>query len=110
MFSEALGILAGLGSLGGLISVIVNLLKRFNVVKDGTSDKWVKGLNLLAFIGVSATLLFNVHVDWNAVNLLLGFIVTALGYLLQLLSSKLAYKLTKGIPVIGYSFSDQKSE
>lgn len=108
MFGEVLGILAGLSSLGGLISAVVNILKRFNVVKDGTSAQWVKGLNFVAFIGVAATLVFNVQVDWNGVNLFFGFMITALGYVLQILSSKVFYKITKGrVPVVGYSFSAQ---
>ena len=49
------GLLASLKNLGGiaaLIAVLVNVGKRFNIVKDGQSGSWSAGLNILALIGL----------------------------------------------------------
>ena len=106
MIDNVLAILAGLGGLGSLISMLVNVLKTINVVKDGTSQQWVQGLNLLAFVVVSVVYLFNVQVNWDTVNVMIGFCVTLLGFVVQLFASKATYSVTKGLPVVGYSHSD----
>lgn len=103
-------ILAGLGGLGALVSMLVNALKKINVVKDGTSEQWIQGVNLLAFVGVAITYLFNIPIDWGAVNVIIGSLVGLFGAVLQLLASKGTYAVTKGMPVIGYSYSTSKSE
>lgn len=109
MFDNILAILAGLGGLGSLISMIVNILKMIKVVKDGTSEQWVQGLNLLAFIAVSVVYFLNVQVNWDTVNVMIGFCVTLLGFVVQLFASKATYSVTKGLPVVGYSHSDSQS-
>jgi hypothetical protein len=43
-------LLASLLGFGALVSVIVSLLKYTGIVKDGTSDKWVAGFNLVGFL------------------------------------------------------------
>jgi hypothetical protein len=105
MIDNVLGILAGLTGLGGLISVVVNLLKRFGVVADGTSERWVQGLNLAAFIIVAGVSFFNVNANWVMVDSVLGFLVTFLGFVMQLLGSRVTYSVTKGMPLIGFSFN-----
>lgn len=106
MAEDVLAVLAGLGGLGGFISILVNVLKRFGVVLDGTADMWVKGLNLLAFIGVSVVYFLNVPVDWGGVNSVLVFGTTLLGFVVQLLGSRVTYTAVKGMPVIGFSHSE----
>lgn len=106
MIETVLTLLAGLGGLGSLISMAVNLLKRFGVVQDGTSDTWVQGMNLAAFVAIATVYLFNVPVDWGTVDRVLVFLATFLGFVLQLLGSKVTYSVVKGTPGIGYSFPE----
>lgn len=106
MTEDILALLAGLSGLGGLISVLVNVLKVLNIAHDGTAQKWVQGLNLLAFIGVSVVYFLNVQVDWTFVNSVLVFGTIFLGYVVQLFGSQVTYSVVKGMPVIGFSHSE----
>jgi len=108
MVDNVLAILAGLGGLGTLISMVVNVLKMVGVVQDGTSERWVQGFNLLAFILVAVVYFMNLQVDWTFVDGVIGFLVTLLGFVVQLFGSKVAYSVTKGLPVIGYSYSERQ--
>ena len=110
MLEEILRLLAGLAGLGGLVSVLVNLLKRVGLVKDGTSEQWVQGINLVAFVAVSIVYFLNVEVDWTQVDGLLTFAAAFLGYVVQMLGSKATYSVAKGAPVIGYSYSSNSGE
>lgn len=107
MFTDVLAILGGLGFLGGFISVLVNIGKALKVVKDGTGDQWFQGLNILAFLVVGTILVFKVPVDWTAVNVVLGVLISILGFVLQLITGKGTYVVTKGLPLIGYSYSEK---
>ena len=107
MTENVLGLLAGLAGLGGLISVLINLLKKFGVVHDGTSEQWVQGLNLVAFIAVSVVYFLGIQVDWTWIDGILIFATTFLGFVVQLFGSRAAYSVTKGIPVIGFSYSEE---
>jgi len=107
MLEHVLSLLAGLAGLGGFISVLVNLLKLVGVVKDGTSEKWVQGLNFAAFVIVSVIYFANITVNWGEVDSLLVILSTFIGFVLQIFGSKLTYAATKGMPVIGYSFSKE---
>ncbi len=102
---SVLAILAGLGGLGTLVSMLVNILKSFGVVHDGSSDKWIQGINLGAFVAVSLVLFFNVPVDWGTVDAVIMFLVTLLGFVVQLFGSKFSYQVTRGIPLIGFSYN-----
>jgi len=108
MTEDILALLAGLAGLGGFISILVNVLKSIGVVKDGTSETWVRALNLLSFVAVAVVYFMKVQVEWSLVN---GFLVlgsTLLGMILQLFTSTLTYAQVKGIPVIGFSYSEQE--
>ena len=104
MTENIFAILAGLGGLGGFISILVNVLKRFGIVKDGSATKWVQGLNLFAFVGVSIVYFMNYAVDWNFVNSVLIYGTTVLGFVVQMLGSSVTYTSVKGLPLIGYSY------
>jgi len=109
MLEDILLLLAGLTGLGGLVSVIVNLLKAVGVVKDGTSETWFQILNLAAFIGVAVIYFVQVNIDWGQLDQWLILLSTLLGYVLQILGGKLTYKAIGGkAPLIGYSFSDSE--
>ena len=107
MTESVLNLLAGLAGLGGLISVLVSILKKLGIVQDGTSERWVQGLNLIAFTAVSLVYFLNIPTDWVAVNGVLVFATTFLGFVTQLLGSKVTFFAVRGMPLIGYSFSDQ---
>jgi len=110
MAQEILAIIAGLAALGTMISLVVNVLKYFKVVKDGDAEKWVQGLNLGAFVIVAIVYFLNVDPDWGKINGYIEVAVVILGYLVQILGSKVAYPLIKNTPVIGYSYTEQKKK
>ena len=107
MLEEIMRLLAGLAGLGGLISVLVNFLKVVGVVKDGTSEQWVQGFNLVAFIAVAVIYFAEFQVDWAQLDGWLTVMATFIGFIVQLLSSKVTYSVTKGAPVIGFSYSNK---
>ena len=109
MLEEIMLLLAGLAGLGGLISVLVNLLKVVGVVKDGTSEQWVQGFNLVAFVVVAVIYFTKVQVDWAQVDGWLSVLATFIGFVVQLFGSKVTYAVTRGAPVIGFSYSKQNS-
>ena len=106
-------ILLGFTSLAGvaaLIALIINVLKTLGVVKDGTAQNWSAGLNLAAMVILFVLKIFVPTVDIEGVDAkIVEFLPVAtvvIGYVLQLLSSKLTYLAIKGIPVVGRSNSD----
>ena len=108
MLDDILILIAGLSGLGGLISVIVNILKQVGVVKDGTSETWFQILNLIAFVGVAVVYFLKLPLDWGQVDSWLILISAFLGYVAQILGGKLTYKTIGGkAPVIGYLFEDE---
>ena len=109
MLEDILRLLAGLAGLGGLISVLVNLLKAIGLVKDGTSEQWVQGFNLVAFIAVAVVYFMKVQVDSGQIDGWLGVLATFIGFVVQLFGSKVTYAVTRGAPVIGFSYSKQNS-
>lgn len=103
---EQIGIIiASLAGLGGLISILVNIGKIVGLVKDGEAEKWVQILNLIAFVGVSAVYFAELPVDWGIVNEWMIYLAALFGFVVQIWGSKFTYSQTKGIPVIGYSYS-----
>lgn len=105
MIDNVLSILAGLAGLGTLISMLVNLLKAVGVVQDGTSDRWVQGFNLISFVAVAIVYFLNVQVDWGQIDGILTFLATFLGFVIQMLGSRVAYTTLKGLPGVGYSYN-----
>jgi hypothetical protein len=92
-----------------LVSVIVNLLKSIGVVKDGTADKWVAGVNLILLcfsVGFSffkpdmiASMLDEKYQLASEILLIFGTFIS------QIVGAKTTYAATKGLPVVGYSNS-----
>ena len=109
MLEEIFRLFAGLAGLGGLISVLVNLLKAIGLVKDGTSEQWVQGFNLIALIAVAVVYFMKVQVDWAQIDGWLEVLATFIGFVVQLFGSKVTYAVTRGAPVIGFSYSKQNS-
>ena len=113
--AKVMAILEGLGSLVGfaaLTALVVNTLKSFGVVKDGTSGAWFAGLSLLeiAFLVVCAFY----KPEWSLpfLDAQAGAIATILtvvvGYVTQLGAGWGTHAIVSNfkLPVIGFSFSN----
>lgn len=92
-----------------LVSFLVNLLKTFGVVKDGTSAKWVAGFNLAGLLALGVLRIFLPQFDVKPIDTALGSVAVIgmyiLDYVIMLLGSKLTYFGVKGLPVIGKTYS-----
>jgi len=115
MFENVLIEFAALAGFSAFVSVLVNVLKVVKIggvpiIQDGTSDKWIAGANLVGVLALYAVRLF--IPDFNPIVIdstlqqiaLIGAYI--MSYVSMLLGSKLTYIATKGLPVIGKSFSD----
>ena len=100
----------GLVGIAAVISVIINILKLAGVVKDGTAQTWSAGLNLLGLVVLFALKIFRPDVDLAGIDeqaaAIANVAMVIIGYITQLLSSKLAHLALKSVPVIGASFSE----
>lgn len=109
MFENIQEILLGLGGLGALVSIVVNILKRFGVIgPEEDANWWFQLFNLIAFIAVAVTVLFSIEVDWAEVDNWLLLIGSFLGLVVQVLGGRLTYAALRGAPVIGFSYTLQK--
>lgn len=110
MFGEILIQFAALAGFAALASIIINALKLFGVVKDGTADKWVAGVNFVGVMTLYALRLFVPSFDVTAADGAMQEMALVGSYVLSfvgmLLTSKLTYVGTKGLPVIGTSNSE----
>lgn len=109
MFNNIVLEVTALVGFAAFVSLLINVLKFFGVVKDGTSDKWVAGFNLAGILALFTARLF--IPDWNPLpvdNILLeiatvgGYILT---YVIMIYGSRFTYGVVKNIPLIGKSFS-----
>ena len=100
---------SGLVGYAAFVVFIVNLLKGFGVVKDGQSQNWIAGFNLLGLIGLFAIHVFMPETDISAIDVQIGkfveFALYLLAYIAQMLGSKVTYIAVRNVPVIGKSFS-----
>ena len=103
---QQFGALAGVAA---LITIIVNVLKQFGVVKDGTAQNWVAGLNLAGLAALISLRVFMPDVDIAALDSQAAQIAVLLAvvaaYISEMGLSKLTHKLLSGVPAIGKSFS-----
>ena len=110
MFEQILVEFAALVGFAALVSVIINVLKVFGVVQDGTADKWAAGFNLVGVLALLAVKQFFPELQVQPIDNLLGEIAVIgsyiLSYVVMLLGSKLTYVATKGLPVIGKSHTE----
>lgn len=112
---EELGI--GLGQLAGLaaiVTVVVNILKEYGVVKPGDSLRAVAAGNLIVFVLALVLRLYVPQVSVAVVDSVAGRAAEvgmyALGLAVQMGSSKATYSAVKGLPVVGKSFSEEKTD
>lgn len=109
---SVLQIVFGFSAFGGMISVIVNLLKSLRILPDKTSFNIFGAANLLLFIAVSAFELFNIPVSYASWNEIFGVLSTVLTSVLKLIAmfggGALAHNSFKGFWGIGASYSEEK--
>jgi len=106
-------VLATAASLVGLwlvIGVVIDVLKLFGVVNDGTSGKWSAALNLVALAGIAVTLGLKPTFDFPAFDLQLitvaKFATLLLGYIAQMVGTKAVHTVTtQALGVRAFSFS-----
>ena len=113
--NELLVLFGGLAGFAAMISLIVNVLKRFGVVTDGTADLWVKYLNLAGLVIVGVLWLVvpdTIPVIDQILSLLaqlggvvLPLLALALGWPVANSVSAFTHKNVKGVKLFGYSNS-----
>lgn len=105
--------LAALLGFSVFVSLLVNVLKIFGVVKDGTADKWVAGFNLVGVLALYTVRIINPTFDPSGIDKILLEIGTVgayiLGYITTLLGSKLTYVAVRNLPIIGKSNTDDRA-
>ena len=110
---ELLAQWAALVGIAALISVLINVLKLAGVVKDGDAPTWSAGLNLAGLVGLLLLKIFRPEIDLAAIDrqaaALAEVSIVLIGYITQLLSSKLTHLAIKQVPVIGASYSVNKN-
>jgi len=107
--SELEILLASLLGFGAFVSVLVSILKYTGIIKDGTSDKWVAGFNLVGYLAIFVVTKWFPQVNIPMIDAELGAIAVVLnvvlGYITTILGSKLTYLATKNLPIIGKSLT-----
>lgn len=92
-----------------LVSLLVNVLKYFGVVKDGTADKWVAGFNFAGILALFVTRLFIPEFDPIQADGVMAEVaavgVYILNFVIMIFGSKVTYAAVKGLPVVGKTFS-----
>ena len=103
--------LATLAGVASLVSVIVNILKYFKWISDGTSGRVFALLNLISFIVLAILRIFTPQYSLQYLDGIAGQIATIglfiSGYVFQLGIGQAAYQIIKqtNIPIISHSNS-----
>jgi hypothetical protein len=101
----------GSTTIASLVSLVVDLLKRTGLVKDGTAGQWAAGLNLVALAGF-AWYFVQSGVSFDAVDAQLADVLKLSGlimaYILQLSTSARVHEIgyDADLPLLGYSLSN----
>ena len=105
--------LAVLGGFAALISVLINVLKTFGVVKDGQAGTWSAGLNLAGLIGLFVTGIVAPDFEVAGLDQNMAQIAEIFALIFAFVSQNWISKGTHSVfsagqvPVIGRSFSDK---
>ena len=112
MFDQLLLHLNELVGFAAFAAILVNVLKYFAVIKDGDATKVVAGINLLGLVLLFVAQVFFPDLDIGVIDAGLGAIANivglVMGFLLQMGVSKLSHAAVKSVPVIGFSYSENK--
>lgn len=104
--------LLALGGFAALAAIVINVLKAFGVVKDGTAGTWAAGINLAGLIALFISGIFAPEFDIGVVDQHLAQLAKIFSlifsYVMQNWVSQGTHKvLSKGqVPVIGKSNSE----
>ena len=110
LITVALGF-ASLVGMSQLVAVIVNLLKVFGLVKDGTASQWAAGINLAGFVVLVVFGVFRPDLALDVLDGIAGqvamVLLFVLGFITQIIGSKVTHVgLSKAsVPLIGKSYS-----
>jgi uncharacterized membrane protein len=104
MLENILMIIAGLAGLGAFVSILISVLKKIGVIKDGQSEQWYQGISLFVFLAVTVVYFLKVPIVWSDVNEWLKLLTFILGYVIQILGGQLTYNTIKGTPLLGFSY------
>ena len=100
--------LFSLGGIGGLVSIVLDLLKRFGVVKDGAAPVWNAVASLIIAVLMLVFPLFNITVDWTVVDSTASIITQVLSAIAGFIGlfgiTKFTHFVFRGSP-IGFSHS-----
>ena len=64
-------------------------------------------VTLIAFVAVAVIYFTKVQVNWAEIDGWLSVLATFIGFIVQMFGSKVTYVVTKGAPVIGFSYSNK---
>jgi hypothetical protein len=104
MLENILMIVAGLAGLGAFVSILISVLKKIGVIKDGQSEQWYQGISLFVFLAVTVVYFLKVPIVWSDINEWLKLLTFILGYVIQILGGQLTYNTIKGTPLVGFSY------
>ena len=113
VLSLALQVLTLVG-VSAAIAAVINILKTFGLVKDGTAGGWSAALNLLALIALVTFKVLNPAVDFQQLNVQFDafakIALLVLSFIVQIKSSVEAHYVLSSadLPVIGKSFANDE--
>ena len=102
-----------LAGFAAIVAALVNILKVFGVVKEGTAPKWSLGLSTVGLVVFIALKLFKPDLDVPGLDGALKEVAEILAYALGIAAALglpgLFHNLFKNgkVPVIGASFTDR---
>lgn len=110
---QIFGLVLSFGSLVGVaavITVVINTLKHFGVVQDGTAQNWSAGLNLGALAILIALRIFRPDISLAFLDETAGRVaevgLVILGYVMQLGISQSTHDKVRDIPIVGKTFTE----
>lgn len=107
MFENTLAEVSTLLGFAAFVMMLVNILKAFGVVKDGTADKWVAGFNLLGVVLLYSMRLIQPDFDVLPVDAVFKEVAYVGTYILSFIvmvgGSRLSYLAVRNLPLIGKS-------
>lgn len=100
---------AALGGVAAFITILVNVLKYFNVIKEEKVAMWVGILQLIGYLALYVTKIFRPEFNPAGIDAVVLEIATVATYILSFLAQfgigKLAHVIVRGVPVIGKSYT-----